>query len=337
MDYREAGVDRELADQFVEGLKEKVRKTYRPEILGELGDFGGFFQAPRHMKDPIFVASTDGVGTKLALAESWGGKAHKAVGQDVVAMCVNDLVACRAEPLLFLDYLATGKLEPQLLNLLLEGIVDACAESGCTLAGGETAEMPGYYPSGRYDVAGFSVGVLERADRLSANSVMPGDIVVGMKSSGFHSNGFSLVRKVLEKQNWKLDEVKDGICLGDYLLEPTKLYVKPVLKLFSQLNVKAASHITGGGLIENLPRGVNESKVKIVLERKSLLVPALMQRFVEAAALEEREAFSTWNMGTGFCLIVDKADETKLSTFGDLIRLGHIEERMNSKDSVVLI
>ena len=231
MDYRDAGVDRDGASGLVESLRERVKKTYRPEILSEIGDFGGFFQAPKSMKDPIFVATTDGVGTKLLLAEAWtektgNSKCHRGIGQDAVAMCVNDLLACRAEPLVFLDYLATGKLGSHVLENLLEGIIQACADSGCSLIGGETAQMPGFYANHRYDVAGFSLGVLERDQRLSPKNVMPGDLVYGIPSSGFHSNGFSLIRKVMEDEHWKLEDIVEGRALAEHLLEPTRL-VKP--------------------------------------------------------------------------------------------------------------
>lgn len=339
MDYRESGVDRALADSFVEGLKSKVKKTHRKEVLGDLGDFGCFFRAPAGMREPIFVASTDGVGTKLELAEKVGGRAHRSVGQDVVAMCVNDLIACKAEPLIFLDYLATGKLEPKALEALMDGIVDACKESLCTLAGGETAEMPGYYPQGRYDVAGFSVGVLERSERLDPQAVVPGDCILGLGSSGFHSNGYSLVRRVLQMQGWKLDQDFEGEALGELLLRPTKLYVKPVLETLKRAPIKAAAHITGGGLVENLPRGVVESRVRLILNRSKIKTPSFMKRFVEAAELEEREAFSTWNMGLGFAAIVSK--EARDLVLGQneegWVEIGRVEARSAGSESVEFV
>lgn len=335
MDYRSAGVDREAADFFIENLKSEIEKTNRPEVLGGVGDFGGFFQAPKHLKDPIWVASTDGVGTKLVLSEEVGGSSISSVGQDVVAMCVNDIVACRAEPVVFLDYLATGKLDPKILGLLLKGIIGACKESGCALIGGETAEMPGYYPNSRFDVAGFSIGVLERSDRLNLNSTQPGDLIFGIPSSGFHSNGYSLVRKVLSDQKWTLDQVLEGEVLAESLLRPTRLYVKRMLEIFKRVEVCAAAHITGGGLIENLPRGVNESRVQLVLKKEKTPTTNLMRRFVSAARLEEREAYSTWNMGIGFCFITRPEARPKLEGMG-CIEIGYVESKSQS-ESVLLV
>jgi phosphoribosylformylglycinamidine cyclo-ligase len=336
MDYRAAGVDREAADTFIENLKSEIEKTSRPEVLSSIGDFGGFFEAPKNLKDPIWVATTDGVGTKLVLAEEVGGVANEAVGQDVVAMCVNDLIACRAEPIVFLDYLATGKLDSKSLGSLMKGIVSGCRESGCALIGGETAEMPGYYPAQRYDVAGFSIGALERSHRLNRESSKPGDLIFAFPSSGFHSNGYSLVRKVLKDQNWKLSDSLEGVALSKALLEPTKLYVRPMLEVFRRVNVKAAAHITGGGLIENLPRGVNEAKVQMFIRKDKIPTSSLMKRFVEAARLDEREAFSTWNMGVGFCFIISPEEKNQIADL-PVIEIGHLEVRPPQSESVVLI
>ncbi len=342
MSYAESGVDRDEAYRFVDRITERARRTRREEVLSEIGDYGGFFRAPTHMKEPVFVATTDGVGTKLILAEEMGGAAHRAVGQDVVAMCVNDLISCRAEPLIFLDYIATGKMDPKSLDALLEGIISACEESGCSLAGGETAQMPGFYPGSRYDVAGFSVGVLEKSHRLDASKVRPGDIVYGMISNGFHSNGFSLVRKVCAENKWTMDQLIEGEVLGEALLRPTRLYVKPVLKLFSEFEVKLAAHITGGGLIENLPRGFKESEVRIVIERKQVPTSALMKRFVEHAKLTEKEAFCTWNMGVGFAFVLPSKDGSLLensSLMSDLkiFKIGQVEKAEAGEPSVALV
>jgi phosphoribosylformylglycinamidine cyclo-ligase len=334
MEYKDAGVDRDLADHLIEDLKSKISSTNRPEVESEVGDFGGFFRAPKHLKDPVFVATTDGVGTKLLLAEE--AQAHRKIGQDLVAMCVNDLVACKAEPLVFLDYLATGKIDREQLNEVLLGIVDACRESNCSLIGGETAEMPGFYKPGRYDLAGFSVGAMERSDRMKRESVVAGDIIYGLPSSGFHSNGYSLVRRVLERQNWKLSDLRHGRSLGEALLEPTKLYVRQALELFRLVPVKAASHITGGGLIENLPRGFEESKVSAVIQRSRIPTSAVMRDFVGAAELSEVEAFSTWNMGIGFCVVVSQADRSKIPQ-GNWIELGHMELAGSHQKSVHLV
>lgn len=334
MDYKASGVDRDLADQFIEELKVKISSTNREEVESEVGDFGGFFRAPKHMKDPLFVATTDGVGTKLLLAEE--AQSHRGLGQDLVAMCVNDLIACKAEPLIFLDYLATGKIEKKILQELLFGVVDACKESGCSLVGGETAEMPGFYAPSRYDVAGFSVGVLERADRMKVSDVVAGDRIFGIPSSGFHSNGYSLVRKVIEKQGWKLSQSFDGKTLQEQVLSPTRLYVRSMLDLFKKVKIKAAAHITGGGLVENLPRGVDESKVSLVLQKSKIPTQAFVRRFVEAAGLEEREAYSTWNMGIGFCFILSGEEAQRLPQ-GEWIEIGWVEAKTSQTPSVQLL
>lgn len=312
MEYKDAGVDREAAYSFVDTIQAKTKRTFRDEVLSDVGDFGAFFQAPKYLKDPVFVAGTDGVGTKLLIAEEMGGESHRAVGQDAVAMCVNDLLACRAEPLVFLDYIATAKIQPEALAHLLDGIIGACEESGCALIGGETAQMPGFYPPGRYDVAGFCIGALERSSRFQPSSIESGDVVLGIASSGFHSNGFSLVRKVLESQKWSLSEKVDGIELGKQLLTPTRLYIKPLLKVFKDFQVKGAANITGGGLIDNLPRAVVESKVQIKICEKAIETPSLMKRFVKAAGLSRDEAFSTWNMGVGFCIFLSRSEADRL-------------------------
>lgn len=339
MDYKDSGVDRNAAYGFIDSLQAKAKKTMRPEVLSEIGDYGGFFEAPRSMKDPIWVASTDGVGTKLLLAEEVGGRAHSAVGQDAVAMCVNDLISCRAEPIIFLDYLATGKLNPETLSFLMDGIVNACHESGCALIGGETAQMPGFYPDKRYDVAGFSLGVLERSHRLNPKNVQAGDIVMGIESAGFHSNGFSLVRKIVAMQNWNLTASLDGEVLGEALLKPTRLYVKPMLEVFRAANVKAAAHITGGGLIENLPRGFDEKSVRIAIEEKKVPTPSLMRRFVDAGRMKKDEAFSTWNMGIGFCFMISPEEKAKLpqNLPFKMHEIGRVEAKTDSNQPSVVI
>lgn len=343
MEYKDSGVDREAAYQFVDQIQDKAKRATRPEILSSLGDFGGFFQAPKNLKDPVWVATTDGVGTKLMLAEEVGGIAHRAVGQDAVAMCVNDLLACRAEPIVFLDYLATGKIEPESLSHLMDGIVSACEESGCALIGGETAQMPGFYPPGRYDVAGFSIGVLEKNARFQANQIIPGDVILGFDSNGFHSNGFSLVRKVLADQKWNLSEIVGDKTLGELLLTPTRLYVKPLLKIFSSFEIKGASNITGGGLVDNLPRAINEKAVQIEIDEKAIEVPSVMARFVKAAGLSREEAYSTWNMGIGFCIFVTAkvADQILAEVPSQLSfkvrRIGEVKAREPGRQTTVTL
>ncbi len=344
MDYRDSGVNREAGDAFVDRIEAKMKGTQRPEVLSGLGDFGASFVAPAHYRQPVFVASTDGVGTKLMLAEVWGGSSevrrqvHRAMGQDVVAMCVNDLLCCRAEPLVFLDYVATGTLDRHDLDHVLEGIIEACRESNCSLIGGETAEMPGFYPPGRYDIAGFAIGVVEREARFNKSAVGEGDLVYGMASSGLHSNGFSLIRRVLDAQKWSLDDIVEGRLLGELLLEPTTLYVKDFLKLSETVPLKGAAHITGGGLVENLPRAFDETKLKAVLNETSITTPAWMQRFCEAAKLDKREAFSTWNMGIGFTVIVPKDSAAMMKKNApSWIPLGELASKTNSENSVEFV
>jgi len=302
--YEEAGVSRKEADRWVDLIAGPMSKNFRREILSDVGDYGSFYEAPSHYSQPIWVATTDGVGTKLCLAEEAGDAAFVGIGQDVVAMCVNDLLACRAEPLIFLDYLATGKLKAKQSEKLVMGIIDACRRSGCSLIGGETAEMPGFYPPGRLDVAGFSVGVLEKTQRFNKKAVSAGDCIIAVPSSGFHSNGYSLIRKVMKEQSWNLDSQIEGQVLGESLLEPTKLYVNELLSLIRNESVLAAAHITGGGILENITRVYDESKVHAAFRLSDYEAPALMQTFCEAAKLDQKEAYSTWNMGIGFCLIV---------------------------------
>ncbi len=243
MDYKEAGVDVEAGRAFVEKIRQNVESTFRPEVIGGLGGFGGYFQLPSGYRQPVLVSGTDGVGTKLKIAHSLN--CHDTVGIDLVAMCVNDVLTSGAEPLFFLDYLATGKLEASQLAAVVSGIARACRDSGCTLLGGETAEMPGFYSAGEYDLAGFCVGIVEKSQLLDGSKVQIGDVAIGLASSGVHSNGFSLVRKIIDTQglNWQdCPEILTGSSLGEVLLTPTRLYVKPVLELLrSGLDIHAAA------------------------------------------------------------------------------------------------
>ena len=252
MDYKSAGVDVEAGRDFVKRITQTVEKTYRPEVLGKLGGFGGMFSLPTGYQEPVLVSGTDGVGTKLKLAHQLDR--HDTVGIDLVAMCVNDVLCCGAEPLFFLDYLATGQLEPEQLVQVVEGIAKGCELSGVSLLGGETAEMPGFYQVGEYDLAGFCVGIVEKSKIIDPEKIQVGDVAIGLASSGVHSNGFSLVRKIISDAgfDWNDRPLGLGGSLGDVLLTPTQLYVKPVLAaLKSSLNIKGLAHITGGGLPEN--------------------------------------------------------------------------------------
>ena len=274
MDYRQAGVDVEAGRAFVDKIRGMVDGTRRPEVLGALGGFGGCFELPSGYRKPVLVSGTDGVGTKLKIAQALGR--HDTVGIDLVAMCVNDVLTIGAEPLFFLDYLATGKLAPEQLAQVVEGVASGCTTSGCSLLGGETAEMPGFYAPGEYDLAGFCVGIVEKDQMLDGSKVAVGDRIIGLASSGVHSNGFSLVRKVVAEgtretgrssgYGWEeKPSALNGLSLGEALLAPTQLYVKPVLSALKfELDIHAMAHVTGGGLPENLPRCLGQSQsVKI--------------------------------------------------------------------------
>jgi phosphoribosylformylglycinamidine cyclo-ligase len=305
MDYKEAGVDVEAGRAFVEKIRRNVESTFRPEVIGGLGGFGGYFQLPSGYREPVLVSGTDGVGTKLKIAHTLN--CHDTVGIDLVAMCVNDVLTSGAEPLFFLDYLATGKLEAQQLAAVVSGIASACRDSGCTLLGGETAEMPGFYPTGEYDIAGFCVGIVEKSLLLNGAKVQIGDVAIGLGSSGVHSNGFSLVRKIIEKNglNWQdCPEIFSGTSLGEVLLTPTRLYVKPVLEILrSGLDVHAMAHITGGGIPENLPRCLKkEHSIRIYPESWPVL--PIFHWLAQMGEVNSEAMFNTFNMGIGFVIIV---------------------------------
>lgn len=308
--YRAAGVDIDAGNETVERIKSHVKRTMRPEVIGGLGGFGGLFSLSSY-RNPVLVSSTDGVGTKLKIA--FAMDRHDTIGIDCVAMCVNDVVVQGAEPLFFLDYLATGKLNPAQAEAIVKGIADGCREAGCALIGGETAEMPGMYSMGEYDVAGFCVGAVERDNLLTGETIVPGDMVIGLASSGIHSNGYSLVRKVLLEEN--PDRLHDtvpwgGATVGDVLLTPTKIYVRPFLELMKQFEVKAGAHITGGGLIENVPRVLPEG-CRAEIDRSTWVVPPVLEWIVREGRLSETDAYRTFNMGIGMVVIVpaDQAEE----------------------------
>lgn len=305
MDYKEAGVDVEAGRSFVARIRQDVASTNRPEVLGGLGGFGGFFQMPPGYREPVLVSGTDGVGTKLKIAGQVNR--HDTVGIDLVAMCVNDILTSGAEPLFFLDYLATGKLDSQQLAEVVKGIARGCRISGCALLGGETAEMPGFYQSGEYDLAGFCVGVVEKSQLLDGSRVRVGDAVIGLASAGLHSNGFSLVRKIIERGGYAWTDTPaalQGKSLGTELLVPTRIYVKPVLEfLATGAEVRAMAHITGGGLPENLPRCLQEGQ-SVEIQGDSWEVAPIFNWLAEAGAVSTEAMFETFNMGIGFSLIV---------------------------------
>ncbi|MEM6868919.1 MAG: phosphoribosylformylglycinamidine cyclo-ligase [Cyanobacteria bacterium P01_C01_bin.121] len=312
MDYRQAGVDVEAGRAFVDKIKGMVEGTYRPEVLGALGGFGGCFELPSGYRQPVLVSGTDGVGTKLKLAQALNR--HDTVGIDLVAMCVNDVLTIGAEPLFFLDYLATGKLEPTQLADVVAGVANGCKTSGCALLGGETAEMPGFYSPGEYDMAGFCVGIAEKDQMLDGSRVAVGDRIIGLASSGVHSNGFSLVRKIVAEgerasgsQGYQWTEKPaelNGQSLGDALLTPTQLYVQPVLAaLKAELDIHGMAHITGGGLPENLPRALKKG-LSIQLTVDSWPVPSVFDWLRKAGRVSLPDMFNTFNMGVGFVVIV---------------------------------
>ncbi|MGL5059644.1 MAG: phosphoribosylformylglycinamidine cyclo-ligase [Microcoleus sp.] len=308
MDYRESGVDVEAGRAFVSRIRNIVNSTHRPEVLGGLGGFSGLFSLPAGFQEPILVSGTDGVGTKLKLAHNLDR--HDTVGIDLVAMCVNDVLTSGAQPLFFLDYLATGKLNSEQLAAVVTGIAAGCKQSGCALLGGETAEMPGFYQAGEYDLAGFCVGIVEKSKLLDGSQVKVGDVAVGLASSGVHSNGFSLVRKIAEVKgfDWNSQPEKlGGKSLGEVLLTPTVIYVKPVIEaLGSGLEIHGMAHITGGGLPENLPRclGANQS-VKIDMNSWHKL--PIFEWIAEAGSVSAIDMLHTFNMGIGFVLLVDRS------------------------------
>jgi len=297
--YKKAGVDIDKADAFVKKILPLISKTGRPEVLGDLGGFSGFFQ-PRfkEMDKPVLVASTDGVGTKLLVAETAGK--FDTIGIDLVAMCVNDIVVSGAEPLFFLDYLAAGRLDPDKLYEIVKGITAGCREAGCSVIGGETAELPGLYEKDKFDLAGFCVGMVSRKKIIDGSRCRQGDAVIGMASSGLHSNGFSLVRKL-----FKNEEITEK--MAPVLLKPTKIYVKCLLGLLKKVEVKAAAHITGGGFYENIPR-ILPDNTAVRIKTGAWPVPQIFGEIQKRSGLDQKEMFRTFNMGVGMILVVDEKD-----------------------------
>ncbi|HUL10749.1 MAG TPA: phosphoribosylformylglycinamidine cyclo-ligase [Methylococcaceae bacterium] len=307
LSYRSAGVDIDAGNALVERIKPVAARTRIPGVLAGLGGFGSLFELPLdRYKKPVLVAGTDGVGTKLKLAVETGR--HEGVGIDLVAMCVNDIVVQGAEPLFFLDYYATGRLEVDAAAAVIEGIGRGCELAGCALVGGETAEMPGMYPAGEYDLAGFCVGVVDKDELLDGSRVRPGDILIGLPSSGPHSNGYSLIRKILEKTGVGLDMDLHGRPLGDWLLEPTRIYVKSLLQLLANVRVHALAHITGGGISENLPRVLREG-VQALIDLDAWKRPAVFEWLQQAGGVAEGEMLRTFNCGIGMIVCVAAEDE----------------------------
>ena len=309
MDYKSAGVDVEAGYKSVELIKECVKSTFRKEVLADLGGFGGLFSIAKakDMEEPVLISGTDGVGTKLKLA--FVMDKHDTIGVDAVAMCVNDIVCSGAEPLFFLDYIACGKNFPEKIALIVKGVAEGCGQAGASLIGGETAEMPGFYPIDEYDLAGFAVGILDKANVIDGSKTNDGDLLVGIASSGVHSNGYSLVRKIFDISENNVRQYIDelGMTLGEALLTPTKIYVKPILELIKKVNVKGISHITGGGFIENIPRMLPKGFKAVIKEGTWPVLPVfeLMER---KGRVERMSMYNTFNMGIGMVLAVSEDD-----------------------------
>lgn len=305
MDYQQAGVDVVAGREFVENIKNLVHSTHRPGVLGGLGGFSGWFELPAGYRQPVLVSGTDGVGTKLKIAQALNR--HESIGIDLVAMCVNDILTCGAEPLYFLDYLATGKLNNQQLTQVVSGIADGCRQAGCALLGGETAEMPGFYQQGEYDLAGFAVGIVDKSQIIDGTQIQIGDVAIGLASSGVHSNGYSLVRKIVSDGGYQWDDTPSllgGATLGVTFLQPTQIYVRPILAaLAHKLPIRGMAHITGGGLPENLPRCLGADRA-IEIDIHSWQVPAAFEWLAAAGDVAPIDMFNTFNMGIGYVVIV---------------------------------
>ena len=329
LSYRDAGVDIDAGTELVERIKPIAKKTFRPGVLTGLGGFGALFELPLDgYKQPVLVSGTDGVGTKLKLAMMMNK--HDSIGIDLVAMCVNDLIVGGAEPLFFLDYYATGKLEVNEAADVMTGIGRGCELSGAALTGGETAEMPGMYAGGDYDLAGFCVGIVEKSDIIDGSQVKSGDVLIGLSSSGPHSNGYSLIRKILERSGADLQQDFDGSTLGETLLEPTRIYVKSLLNLFKQINVHALSHITGGGLTENMPRVMPANTIARI-DQNSWKRPAIFDWLQQQGNVKDEDMLITFNCGIGMVICVDANDVDKTLTIlqqqGEQAQvIGHIED-----------
>lgn len=329
LSYRDAGVDIDAGNALVERIKPLAAATRRPGVLAGLGGFGALFEIPAGYRQPVLVAGTDGVGTKLKLAMEL--HRHDTIGIDLVAMCVNDLIVQGAEPLFFLDYYATGHLDVDIASDVVKGIAEGCRQAGAALIGGETAEMPGMYQGGEYDLAGFCVGVVEKDRIIDGSRVHSGDVLIGLPSSGPHSNGYSLIRKVLETTGARLDQPFDGATLGERLLAPTRIYVRPLLALFAEFDIHALAHITGGGLLENLPRVMPENTVAHV-DTRSWTLPPIFAWLQEQGGIDTREMYRTFNCGIGMVLVASAAEAgaivSRLRAEGEHpVIIGHIDSR----------
>lgn len=338
--YRDAGVDIDAGNALVERIKPFAARTRRPEVMAGLGGFGALFELPTgHYQRPVLVSGTDGVGTKLSLANRLNR--HEHIGIDLVAMCVNDIVVQGAEPLFFLDYYATGKLDVDLAAIVVAGIAEGCEQAGCALIGGETAEMPGMYSGSEYDLAGFAVGIVEREQLLDGRKVKPGDKIIGLASSGPHSNGYSLIRKIIDKKQVNLDQYLKSYTLADHLLAPTRIYVKPVLELLKSGAVHALAHITGGGLTENIPR-VLPKHTRAVIDPTSWPRPDIFAWLQTEGDIADDEMLRTFNCGIGMAVvtaaehceeIIERSYEHGIGAW----EIGHIEVSDEAAPRVVYV
>lgn len=339
--YKQAGVDIDAGDQLVENIKPFAKRTMRPEVLGSIGGFGALVEVSKKYKNPVMVSGTDGVGTKLKLA--FHLNKHDTVGEDLVAMSVNDILVQGAEPIFFLDYFACGKLDVAIATDVIKGIAHGCELAGCALIGGETAEMPSMYPDGEYDLAGFAVGLVEKDAIISGRSIKPGDVVLGLQSSGAHSNGYSLIRKIIERSGVDLFDPKNRQLMLD-LIAPTRIYVKSLLTLMQQNSVnivKGMAHITGGGLTENIPRVLPET-VTAEIDRKAWLAPSIFAWLQTQGNIDDAEMARTFNCGIGMVVIVDQADAVaaaaSLTASGETVfTIGTIRARQPGEAQTIVV
>ncbi len=341
--YKDAGVNIEAANKLVERIKSMAKTSFRPEVLTDIGGFSGLFALkPDVYKRPVLTASTDGVGTKLKIAFMMNR--HDTIGIDLVAMCVNDILAQGAEPLFLLDYIATSSVDPQILEAVIAGVTRGCKESGCALIGGEIAEMPSFYQQGEYDIAGFVVGVVDYEKIINGSQIQPGDKLIGIASSGLHSNGYSLVRKVVfEKLNLNLNDTIEalGRTLGEELLEPTRIYVQPVLTLLSAYNIRGISHITGGGLTDNIPRILPDT-CQAVIEKGSWDIPPIFTFLEEKGGISEKEMLRTFNNGIGMVLVIPQEEVIDVNSRLQQLQLasytiGEIVARKEGEAEIIFI
>ena len=337
--YRDAGVDIDAGDDLVERIKPAAKRTMRPEVLAGIGGFGALFEVSKKFKEPVLVSGTDGVGTKLKLAFQLNK--HDTVGQDLVAMSVNDILVQGAEPLFFLDYFACGKLDVNTAATVVEGIAHGCELAGCALIGGETAEMPSMYPDGEYDLAGFAVGAVEKSKIINGLSIKPGDTVLGLASSGAHSNGYSLVRRIIERAQPDMAADFHGQPFANAVMAPTRIYVKPLLALMEKITVKGMAHITGGGITGNVPRVLPEN-VKAVIDAKSWTLPPLFQWLQKEGGVADDEMHRVFNCGIGMVVIVAAEDAAaamaQLQAAGETVyTLGCIEARVGDEAQTIIV